>query len=388
MRSQQSTGRYGLFVLADPQFGSAGTTPRSLPWVDRAVADGSTLVIDFALVLPSGVTALMISGTTDAALRSLITPTISSGTNIGAVIREARDTPGELWDRAQLALRHARRVRPGSAALHPGRFSDLAHVSEAISHGEFHVAFQPIVELRTRRVVGAEALLRWADPSRGTLTPADYIPFMESSGAIVPIGYWVLERSVEAAVAWSAIPSSKPLHVSVNVSGVQLWQPDFAVKVIEICSAVDFPLARLRLEIIETQYENGDAPQNNLAALRAAGVMVALDDFGTGYSNLGRLNRLGADLMKIDRSFVANMADHASASPIVTTIVSLAEMTSMTPIAEGIETEEQARRMLEARVDLGQGFLYSKAVRASEFVAACAFVENTDGPGHLVGEVA
>jgi EAL domain-containing protein (putative c-di-GMP-specific phosphodiesterase class I) len=241
--------------------------------------------------------------------------------------------------------------------------ADLEHGLEA---GQFHLRYQPIVDLVSGEAVGVEALLRWDHPS-WMIGPSEFVPFAEETGMIIPLGHWVLEEACRHAVALDADPAGRGLDVSVNVSAVQLAQPGFAEEVAEVLKASGLDASRLILELTESVLvERRGAAIETLVKLRAQGVRMAIDDFGTGYSSLSYLRELPIDILKIDISFVAALDTGPEASAVVRSITRLATTLGLRTIAEGIERPEQAGRLRALGGDLGQGFHYAAPLTAPE----------------------
>jgi len=230
-----------------------------------------------------------------------------------------------------------------------------AALLDGLDRGEFRLVYQPLVDLSGHVVRGAEALVRWQRPGDGLIGPGRFIRVAETSGAIVPLGRWVLSAACAQAVVWG---SDGP-YVSVNVSPVQLVEDGYVDEVRDTLAATGLPPGRLQLEITEQAVlGDEDAALRALTALRAGGVRLALDDFGTGYSGLAWLRRLPVHALKIDGLFVDGLR-HPHADPvdlaIVRAVVELAHALGMEVTAEWVETELQARRLAELGCDTGQG---------------------------------
>ncbi|MCP3373853.1 bifunctional diguanylate cyclase/phosphodiesterase [Bradyrhizobium cajani] len=233
---------------------------------------------------------------------------------------------------------------------------------QALVNGGFEIHYQPLVDLRSGAVSGCEALLRWRHPERGMVSPAEFIPVAEDTGLINELGDWVLRMACNEAATWPA-----HVRVAVNVSPVQLKCDTLALRIAGALAASGLAPSRLELEITEAVLIRDDeAALSILHQLRAIGVRIALDDFGTGYSSLSYLKRFPFDKIKIDRCFVADIAETPGAPVIVQAVVNIAAASSMTTVAEGVETEAQ-REMLRA---LGctemQGYLFSAPKPAAE----------------------
>jgi diguanylate cyclase (GGDEF)-like protein len=231
---------------------------------------------------------------------------------------------------------------------------DLRH---AISAGALEVHYQPFISLQDDAITGCEALVRWHAPERGMLSPAEFIPIAEDTGLINQLGEWVLNKACADAAKWPG-----DIRLAVNVSPVQFKSGTFALKVMSALAASKLPASRLELEITEAVLIRDDeAALDILHQLRAIGVRIALDDFGTGYSSLSYLQRFPFDKIKIDRSFVNDVADPDGSSSIVQAVVGLAAARNIETTAEGVETEEQRQLLRTLGCTEMQGYLFSAA---------------------------
>jgi diguanylate cyclase (GGDEF)-like protein len=252
----------------------------------------------------------------------------------------------------------------------------------AIENGEFRVHYQPILSLKTQRITGFEALLRWEHPERGLLYPADFIKSAEESGLIVPIGQWVLHEACHQMQQWQTQFSMEPpLTISVNLSSRQFVQPDLAQQIEDVLEETALPARSLLLEITEmTLIEDIETAVAKIEHLQTLGIGVEIDDFGTGYSSLGYLRRLPINSLKIDRSFISTIGVSTSGIPIIRAIIAMANSLGMKVIAEGIETEDQMNNLIKLECDYGQGFLFNRPI--DSFVARdlikAAFSEQTN----------
>jgi diguanylate cyclase (GGDEF)-like protein/PAS domain S-box-containing protein len=269
-----------------------------------------------------------------------------------------------VWAKALGGNRHIV-FDPERDTAESARFALLANLWGAIDRGEFRLAFQPLVQLDGRRVHGAEALVRWQHPQQGVIGPGRFIELAEHSGAIVPLGRWVLEAAcVQAAAWWRELGEGAPF-VSVNVSPVQLAQAGWVEEVNGVLAATGLPAHLLQLEITE-QAVLGDegVALDALTALRAVGVRLALDDFGTGYSSLAWLRRLPVHALKIDGSFIDGLRTE-SPDPvdyaIVRALIQMAQALGLEVTAEWVETARQAQRLTELGCDVGQGRWFGDA---------------------------
>jgi diguanylate cyclase (GGDEF)-like protein len=231
---------------------------------------------------------------------------------------------------------------------------------------QLDVAFQPQVDLRSRRIMGVEALLRWNHPIQGSLSPAEFVEVSERCGAIVDVGRWVLQESCRRGAAWLRA-NLPPLMVSVNISPAQFRMDDIPRLVEEVLAATGLPPSLLELEITETgiMQDMHEAVQA-LQALHRLGVGIAIDDFGTGYSSLSYLRRLPVDCLKIDRSFVQDATSDEEAATVVRAIVQLAYNLHLKVVAEGVETQAHDEFVRDIGCTYAQGFFYSEPLSAAE----------------------
>jgi diguanylate cyclase (GGDEF)-like protein len=237
----------------------------------------------------------------------------------------------------------------------------------AIERKEFVVHYQPKIDLCTGAITGAEALIRWKHPLRGMMAPGQFITIAEECGLIVPIGNWVLRESCRQVRAW--LDEGLPLKtIAVNVSAMEFRETCFGEDVLKALDDAGLHPERLQLELTEgVLMNNADSTKSILNTLRERGVQVAIDDFGTGYSSLSYLTRFPIDILKIDQSFVRQIADSEGDTSIVTAIIGMGQSLKMLVVAEGVETEEQAEFLRANRCDQAQGFYFCRPVAAEEF---------------------
>ena len=242
-----------------------------------------------------------------------------------------------------------------------------ADLRRAIEHGEFILQYQPIVELATGDIIGAEALVRWICHDRGRVPPGLFIPIAEETGLIVPIGRWVLREACRQAKCWTD-ERGLPVRISVNLSGRQLQEPGIVDEVQQALADTGLAPGQLVLELTESMLmHNTEQAMARLNALKALGISLAIDDFGTGYSSLSYLQRYPIDILKIDKAFV-DVIDTGGDGPVLASaIVALGETLRMNTVAEGIETEGQRGHLLTLGCDLGQGYLFAPPLDADDF---------------------
>ena len=235
---------------------------------------------------------------------------------------------------------------------------------DALVNGELELHYQPLVATQTMQTVGYEALLRWNHPTRGPVSPDQFIPIAEETGQIVQIGEWVLREALAEAARWP-----DHLTVSVNLSPVQTMDKELYGTIVHALAASAVPAHRLELEITETVLmRECDETIALLHKIRALGVRVALDDFGTGYSSLNYLRAFPFDKIKIDRCFVGDMAEREDSDTIVKAVIALATRLNMSTTAEGIENAEQMELLRATECSQMQGYLFSRAVPAAQLV--------------------
>ena len=235
-------------------------------------------------------------------------------------------------------------------------------LKNALANGEFHLVYQPQIALGDRRVHAVEALLRWNHPERGTVGPDEFIAVAEESGHIVPIGMWVLEEACRQLKEWERAGLPLP-RVAVNVAPVHFHQPDFHRQIKKTLQRYAVDPSLIELELTERSLmEDTDGVRACLAGLKEIGVRLAIDDFGTGYSCLSYLRSFPIDVLKIDRSFVADLDTSSDDQAICGVILSMAQRLSLAAVAEGIETEQQLEFLVRHGCDLGQGYYFSPPV--------------------------
>lgn len=240
---------------------------------------------------------------------------------------------------------------------------------QALLNEQFRLHYQPLVDLHSGVVIGAEALIRWHDPDLGEVSPNQFIPIAEETGVIVSIGQWVIETAIKQAVRWNS--AGQPMRISVNVSALQFQQADFVENIAQELLNNALNPDCIELELTESiLIRDVEETLKKLASLAALGVKMSIDDFGTGYSSLSYLKRFPINKLKIDRSFVMHLPDDESDIAIVTAIVSMAHALNLTVIAEGVETEAQKHLLESLQCDEVQGYLYAKALPAAEFETA------------------
>jgi EAL domain-containing protein (putative c-di-GMP-specific phosphodiesterase class I) len=258
----------------------------------------------------------------------------------------------------------------------------------ALEQQEFSVHYQPKVDLRTGKITGAEALIRWMHPTQGPVSPAQFIPVAEDSGLIRPIGKWVLREACNQARVWAdaGLPAAT---IAVNVSAIEFLQENFLEDVFRILNETGMDPRSLELEVTESVLmKRADSAVSALRELRARGVQVAVDDFGTGYSSLSYLSKFPIDALKIDQSFVRQITTTPDNTTIVSAIISLGRSMKLRVIAEGVETQEELAFLRAHQCHEAQGYYFSKPVPPHQFAKLLETGISTDrfGRSKLAGE--
>ena len=241
---------------------------------------------------------------------------------------------------------------------------------QGLERNELRLVYQPIVSLSDGQIVEVEALARWQHPTRGQISPAQFIPIAEETGLIEPLGLWVLEEACRQAFVWQRlVPADRPLVMSVNLSGRQFQNPGLVDQITRILRETGLEPSALKLEITESVLmQDAESTASRMRALTDIGVRFAIDDFGTGYSSLSYLRRFPVDTLKIDRSFVEGLGADAQALAIVRSIVALAKALNLSVTGEGVETPAQHAQLRELGCDRGQGYLFARPLVAADLV--------------------
>jgi EAL domain-containing protein (putative c-di-GMP-specific phosphodiesterase class I) len=303
--------------------------------------------------------------------------------SVGVALAGPGDTADEVLRNADIAMYEAKSAGKASwARFEPRMRQEVVNharlgseLHNAIIRHELHLAYQPVVDLRTGVIAGAEALVRWSHPARGDVSPGDFIPVAERSGLIVPLGAWVLRTACEQLAAWHAEHGDAAIPaVNVNVAARQLRESGFVDEVVAALGAAGLTPHNLILEITESSALDGRQVRETLEALHELGVRLALDDFGTGQSSLSLLRAVPVDVLKLDKSFVDGICDGEDRGrlAVAAAVAQLAENLQLKAVAEGIETEAQMVRLRDMGYRYGQGFHMARPLSAGEVGALMA----------------
>jgi diguanylate cyclase (GGDEF)-like protein/PAS domain S-box-containing protein len=326
---------------------------------------------EFAIVLEDAVdssTATVVAQRIIEALQAPITlddKSVTVGTSVGIAMSDPNEGADELLRNADIAMYMAKSSGRGrfavyEASMHAAALERLeleTDLRRAIERDELVVHYQPIVAMRTGRIVALEALLRWQHPTRGLLPPSDFIAVAEETGLILPIGGWVLREACSRVAFWHGQDrDDPPLRVSVNISGKQLEHPEFVEDVAGIVEETGLAPENLILEITESvMMHDTEAAVERLAELKSLGVKLSVDDFGTGYSSLRYLHVFPVDVLKIAKGFIDGLWGDEQKLAFVRTIVELCRTLGLETLAEGVESSEQAQELRKLDAELGQG---------------------------------
>ncbi|RKL67787.1 hypothetical protein CR203_10615 [Salipaludibacillus neizhouensis] len=299
-----------------------------------------------------------------------------------SIFPETGKTADDLVQQAEMAMHVAKergkddyqKYLPTLRTKRDEKLSIEKRVRVAIAQKSFQVYYQPQIDLREKRVVGLEALLRWTDKKLGVISPSVFIPIAEESGLISSIGDWVLEEACLQAKKWSE--KGFTMRMGINISPIQFQRPDFVSKVKSILRDTGLNPQLLDLEITENVLlYNREECAKTLTRLKELGIQISIDDFGTGYSSLSYLRQFPIDTLKIDKSFILEVLDNSNDQAIVTSIIQLAHNMNMRVIAEGVESTEMIPFLNDRECDEMQGFLYSKPLPANEVTSFVAKTE-------------
>jgi predicted signal transduction protein with EAL and GGDEF domain len=252
---------------------------------------------------------------------------------------------------------------------------------KAIENNEISIDYQPLVDLRSGKLQGAEALARWIHPKRGAISPSQFIPIAEETGLITSIGYWVMESACRQAVEWQKQYGFDDLVMSVNLSGRQLQSADVVRRITQILGRTGLSAKSLKIEITESVLiANREDVIAKMQQIHELGIKLALDDFGTGYSSLSTLRVFPVDTLKIDRAFVSQLGEEEEANAVVRAIIALSKSMKMDVIGEGVETERQMSVLRTLGCQTGQGFLFAQPMPVGDFSRRLRSLRDSEGP--------
>jgi diguanylate cyclase len=296
--------------------------------------------------------------------------------SIGLALAQPDESAQELQRRADLAMYESKRSGShGWRKYEPSMTDRRAREAllgdkllPSLAAGHFQVHYQPIVDMATGKVLSVEALLRWNHPTLGFVSPMEFIPVAERSGAILEIGLWTLREACAQTQQWR-LAGRDDLHVNVNVAARQLQEASFLTEVLTVLEQTGLPADQLSLEITESAVVDEKIAIPTMNALRDQGIRVAVDDFGTGYSSLHYLARLPVDILKIDRSFVAELDSTTRGAAVAEAVIRLGQVLGLAVVAEGVETAAQAAELQMLGCSIAQGYLFHKPMTAAVFTA-------------------
>jgi EAL domain-containing protein (putative c-di-GMP-specific phosphodiesterase class I) len=291
---------------------------------------------------------------------------------VGVALMQPGQDPEELFRCAQFAVKQAKQVgkpqvyEPREASAARRRFSIETELRRALDRDHLKLFYQPLIDLRTGKVSGFEALARWTHDDRGEISPNEFIPVAEESGLIIQLGRWAMHKASQTLADWDKKTGQQlPLYVGVNLSAIQVARDDIAGMVSSALKSSGINGDRLTLELTESSIVQDPARATRVFdALKALDATVAMDDFGTGYSSLAYLQRLPIDVLKIDRSFVSGMMVDPDSVAIVRAVLSLADALGMSTTAEGIETVELATTLAALGCSSGQGYYFARPLES------------------------
>lgn len=344
---------------------------------------------EFILVLPLSDPNAGVNGQAEAIAGALSLPqrclghdvaiTATVGVALAPAHAQAPESLLQCADTAMYAIKHDRRgewklYHPQMKERIDNEVQLRTKLRHALHHNQYELHYQPLVHLHDGRAIGAEALIRWRDPSTGKLvSPLEFIPELENSGLIVPVGEWVLRTACKQVALWRK--TTPKFHVAVNVSARQFLDEGFVEVVARVLREENVPAEAIEVELTESVLFDEVLTTQKLEQLKTLGVRLSLDDFGTGFSSLGRLSSMPFDVIKIDRRFIENMNQSVRDSSVVVSIVALTHGLGMTVLSEGIESDDQLQALLGLGCERGQGFLFSKPLTADGFTTT--YIDNS-----------
>ena len=298
--------------------------------------------------------------------------TISVGISI---YPEDGQTPTELLRQADSAMYHSKDGGRDTFHFYTEQMNlDVARrvqIEEqlrlALQHNELHLNYQPFIDLSSKKVIGAEALVRWVNGELGFVGPDEFIPVAEQTGLIVDIGLFVLRTAVKQVAQWR-LKYDENFSIAINVSPMQFRDEVLERELTMLIDRYQLPAKAIELEITEGVLISGYAKvESALNEFHQSGISISMDDFGTGYSSLNYLRKYPFDTLKVDKSFIDDIASQSSSYKLVSATISMGHQLNLSVVAEGIETQEQFEMLVELECDIGQGYFFGKPVKAHEF---------------------
>ena len=292
-----------------------------------------------------------------------------------SIYPQQADSAETLLKHADLAMNVARQSSGVSYEIYTDSLSDAANeqlsiensLHKALDNNEFHLAYQPKVDPKTLKVVGAEALIRWQHPEKGNISPASFIPIAEKNGLISPIGEWIIRTACQQSAQWQQ-DGHTHLHIAINLSARQLANKSLFSTIASIIEETGANPHSIEFELTESVLMEAEGVVKKLIKnLRNMGIKIALDDFGTGYSSFGYLKELPIDIIKLDKSFIDDLLSNNNALAIISCIISLAKDLGLEVVAEGVENKDQLQMLSQLGCNVIQGYYYSKPLTANEF---------------------
>lgn len=330
---------------------------------------------EFAVILSSPVDLPTAGQVAERLVHAMEVPFVMNGqslsatVSVGVAISSDGVSVETLLQNADTAMYYAkhhgksnwRAFEPWMVEAAQARLELEAALREAWQRREFSLHYQPIVDLTSQRLHDVEVLLRWNHPTRGMVSPLEFIPLAEEIGLIAPLGLWVLEQACERLQEWSSDPTMAHVRIAVNVSGHQVSRPSFLDDVRDVLKRIPVDPTRITLEITESAIMvDLEATTTKLNAIREMGMELAIDDFGTGYSSMGTLANLPVNTVKIDRSFIADVGQDLQPTVILRTLANLCRVLKLNVVAEGIENEDQFSQASALGCQYGQGYLFAR----------------------------
>lgn len=368
--------RFGDMVLTETA-NRLSKTVRNLDTVSRFGGDEFVLLLDELSSPGEAIRIIKRIRKELAAPFSFSGNVVQTTASFGLVLSPVGDIrAADVLQHANIAMHRAKDAGRNRFKVFTGRMLECAvdqlslenDMRKGLAQGQFHIAYQPIMDLHGFDLLGFEALARWEHPDRGEVSPSEFIPLAEESGLILQLGEWVLKESLKTLAGWrKATPWAEDVFMSVNLSSKQFARMELEKVVMDALKAADLPPAALKLEITESALmEHPEAAIRLLKRLRKAGVHFSIDDFGTGYSSLSQLQQLPVDTLKVDRSFISRMKSDDENMEIVKAVIALAHSLDLNVVAEGVEESDQLCSLLDLNCECVQGFYFHEPLNTDD----------------------